>query len=115
MPISYTYAGTEEMLGRINKICDRLTEQTGAKWSTHTRVLIFNSLAAIVEDPLPDWQRSRSSDRRKQQASLLRRLPRLLRAMASGRRQRPITYFEVLHWLTDHLDAICPFQKRVAR
>ena len=49
MPIYYTDAGVEEMLGRINKICDRLTEQTGVKWSTHTRVLIFNSLAATVD------------------------------------------------------------------
>ena len=110
MPLYYTEAD-RGLFTEINRLCDAVGQETGVLYSMHSRVLIFNSLTAILEDPSNAWKAG-DGDRRRQFEGFSSALPQMLVeiAKAAGVKGK-ISYFDTMHWLSTHLDSLCPFDK----
>lgn len=114
MPLYFT-EGNEGLFLQINNLCDRAELESKVRYSVQTRVLIFNTLAAIVEDPSDSWEAT-EEDRRGALREFVGRLPKSLQELSetadAGQR---VSYFDTLHWLSARLDSVCPFQKNPGR
>lgn len=111
MPLYYT-DGNEGLFSRITETFDQLERDLGVTWTPYARVLVFNSLTAMQEDPSPTWLAGREA-RLARTTEMIARLPDLVRQVSRNESvEGRVTYFQVLHWLTDHLDGVCPFEKR---
>ena len=110
MPLYYTN-GEERLFKYINNIADRLERDRVDRISMYTRVLIFNMISAIKEDPSPSWIATRD-ELDFQYAKIVKELPKLIqRFVKQAGQNRQLTFFEAMHWLSLNLDSICPFQK----
>ena len=110
MPLYYA-EDDRGLFNQINRLCDSVGQQTDVFYSVHSRVLIFNALTAILEDPSNAWKAT-DTDRRRQFERFLSALPQLLSDIAKtvGVKGK-ISYFDTMHWLSSHLDSLCPFEK----
>lgn len=115
MPLYYTEEGGEQFFAVINALCDAYERDRGLRISIHTRVLVSNTIVAIREDPSPAWLASEGNLSRIAQTEL-EALPRVLNDLAASEAiDGQLTYFQTLHWLTRHLDTLCPFDKKPRR
>lgn len=111
MPLYYT-EGNEGLYRQVDALLDEIEKRMGVSWSPHARVLVFNSLAAIQEDPSPVWAADRE-ERDIRFRGMVERLPQLAVEIAVTESvEQRLTYYQVLHWLSGHLDGLCPFEKR---
>jgi hypothetical protein len=116
MPLYYSDESLTPLFKQVTKACDELQETSDVETTLNTRVLIFNTLSAVLEDPSPYW-REGEEDRQGRFADLTEQLPALLSKLAKveGLKApaRRITYFQTLHWLQRNLDKFCPFEKLI--
>jgi hypothetical protein len=114
VPLYYT-EGNEQLFARVNAICNTIEAERKIAISINARVLIFNAISAVREDPSLAWVANNESVEA-QFARLVEELPlqvdQMVTASEVGGR---VTYFDAMHWLSGHLDAICPFQKTSTR
>jgi len=92
-------------------------ERTNIRTSRPATELVALVVSAIVEDPHPRWRAAPGfspASLELAQDWYLRALPLFLTQVAQqalrGEREQ-ITTFDVLHWLTSHLDSICTIPK----
>jgi hypothetical protein len=114
MPV-YVPQGSENPFGQvfsqINYVCDRIQIERGVQFSASVRILIYSTLTAILEDPSPIWNADEET-RAFQFGRLLDQLPGILSELAATENVAgQLTYFEGLHWLSERLNSICPFDK----
>jgi hypothetical protein len=110
MPLYYA-EDDRGLFTQINRLCDAAGQDTGTLYSVHSRVLIFNALTAILEDPSNAWKAS-DIDRRRQFERFSSALPGMLVEIAKAAEVKgKISYFDTMHWLSSHLDSLCPFDK----
>jgi hypothetical protein len=114
MPV-YIPEGNENPFGQvfsqINYVCDRIQADRGVKFSIPFRILFYSTLTAILEDPSPAWLASQET-RVLEFGRLMERLPDIFSEIASTENVAgSVTYFEGLHWLSEHLNSWCPFDK----
>lgn len=114
MPLYFTEGG-EGVFNRVNAVCDRIELENEVQCTVHFRVLVFNALTAIVEDPSESWTAS-PVERRTQYNRFLKNLPNLILDLAKNDSAgQKLSYFDGLHWLSSRLDSICPFEKSPER
>ena len=76
---------------------------------------MFNAITAIREDPSPLWKDG-PLEPAHVAAHMEADLPALIgRIMDEVAVDRQVTYYELLHWLGDNLDSLCPFVKTPRR
>ena len=81
--------------------------------------LIKLVLESVTEDPHSSWRSSFSSgpatieELTAQQQKLTSQLPEFLKQIAEAPiiRERVVSTFDVLHWLSGNLDSVCPMKK----
>lgn len=83
--------------------------------TSKARQLIKTTLLAVVDDPSPEWN-ANPYQLRYTQEEMIRKLPSLLREIASSDDRRGtfplrIDTFLFLHAISRLLDQICPFEK----
>lgn len=111
MPLYYT-EGDDRLFDRLNQIVGDIEREKKVTISMHTRVLIFNVVTAIREDPSPKWITDRDDIERRFSevlGSLQRTIERVVQEENLGNR---LTTFQALHWLSLNIDSICPFRKK---
>jgi len=92
---------------------------SGVNLTPQAHSLIKLVLDSVTEDPHASWQSRYSSGRAtieelgEQQRGLTNQLPEFLKRIseASTVRQRVVSTFDVLHWLSGNLDSVCPMKK----
>ena len=96
---------------QVDKVCDTFMEQTNIEVTGKTRELITTILSAIEEDPHPAW-RVEEDVLRLEANALLEEMPLNFRRIVRQTHElERITTYHFLHWLTKHLDPLCPFEK----
>jgi len=109
-PIYYIHDG-ERLFQRVMRICDEIEKSKEIEITMHSRVLIFNILTAITEDPHPSW-RVMQFDLREILENKIETLPKNLNEVINYEKpKKRLTSFHLLHWLGLRLDSICPFEK----
>lgn len=91
--------------------CDRFRQATGVAVSPHSVLLITDILGAILSDPHAGWRAS-AEERERFAYHLVEILPEFLNQMyqQSGW-NHVITSFDVIHFMSAELQALCPFEK----
>ena len=114
MPLYYT-EGNDRLFARINEVCDAIEHEHGIRCSVHSRVLMFNTLSAITEDPSPEWV-GNSARQADVSSQMIENFPRILSVMlAEAASDGRLTFYQTLHWLGENLNSICPFEKTPRR
>lgn len=105
---------------KFKKICKDFENKRKIRITESARKLIFSTLVAIEEDPLPTWNIEITSPEKVTEyfgLNLFRYLEQISRItfprnrISIRRSVKKITFFDVLHWLAPRLDSLCPFIK----
>jgi hypothetical protein len=111
MPLYYT-EGDERLFDRLNQVVGNIEREKGVTISIHTRVLMFNVVSAIREDPSPKWITDRN-DMERRFSEVVGNLQKIIeRVVEEEKFDKRLTIFQALHWLSQNIDSICPFKKK---
>lgn len=106
-----TLAKISWLTWKQNRIIWKIERYKETQLSTHTRILLSNIIDAVNADPSPYWVES-AEKRRKGYNEVLDNLPKTIEKLIDSERTNGrVTFFDALHWLSLHLDDICPFEK----
>jgi len=90
----------------IQAAADKLEDSTGVEVSGQAKNIIFYVVSAVETDPHPAWRQWPGK------SQFLESLPEYLSSVVEEERvKRKVTTFDVLHWLSRHLEGICPIEK----
>ena len=110
MPLMYL-RNDDQLLSKVWEICNKVESDKKILVTTHARVIIYNLLAAITDDPHPNWIAYETQRKDALDKQLYKLEERIHEIIKEEKVQKKLSTFDVLHWMIKVIDEICPFRK----
>lgn len=102
----------------FRNILEEFQEKHNVRISDQAQKLIYDVLGAVLSDPHPSWTFGNPKEVETYfENNIERYLEEISRFMVHGAwwkrrgKDTPITFFDVVHWLSVRIDSLCPFIK----
>ncbi|MBN8586058.1 MAG: hypothetical protein J0M37_13285 [Ignavibacteria bacterium] len=99
------------IIRQVEQVSNDIGKEMNVEITTGARVIMMNLLEAIINDPSNQW----SDSKREREIVLNDKLGSLhkdLETMINIYEYKKVTTFDLIHWLADNLNNICPIKKR---
>lgn len=96
---------------RIANICEEFRHERYIDVSQQSKILIKDILDAIILDPHPRWKFTKKKRKHVANYFASELYVNLFNIAKEEQVEKIITSFDILHWLSRHIDKLCPFTK----